>query len=341
MADIIQIRRGTSTQWTTTNPILASGELGFETNTLKGKLGNGVTAWAGLAYSFTGSIPDSVAVQIQAAAAKVTPVDADNIAITDSAAAFVLKKVTWANVKATLKTYFDTLYTTATSVLAVVLTGISFASSTTITATDTILSAFGKLQAQLTINNGKISFDSTSSTRLANTSGTNTGNETTATVGTLISGSVDKPIPVDADLVAIRNTTGGLLAKVTWANIKATLKTYFDTLYGYIGIPQNSQSVAYTLVLADAGKHIFHPSADTTARTWTIPANASVAFAIGTAITFVNQNGAGVITIAITTDIMRLAGAGTTGSRTLAANGVATALKITATEWIISGSNLT
>jgi hypothetical protein len=65
-----------------------------------------------------------------------------------------------------------------------------------------------------------------------------------------------------------------------------------------------------------------------------------VAFPIGTAITFVNQNGAGTITIAITTDTMRLAGTGGTGSRTLAANGTATALKITATEWIISGVNL-
>jgi len=92
-------------------------------------------------------------------------------------------------------------------------------------------------------------------------------------------------------------------------------------------IPQNSQSAAYTLVLADGGKHIFHPSADTTARTWTIPANSSVAFPIGTAVTFVNQNAAGAITIAITTDTMRLAGAGTTGSRTLAANGVATAIE--------------
>ena len=110
---------------------------------------------------------------------------------------------------------------------------------------------------------------------------------------------------------------------------------------GYLEVPQNTQSAAYTLVLADAGKHIFHPSADTTARTWTIPANSSVAYPIGTAITFTNQNAAGVITIAITTDTMRLAGAGTTGNRTLAANGVATALKITATEWIISGTGLT
>lgn len=110
---------------------------------------------------------------------------------------------------------------------------------------------------------------------------------------------------------------------------------------GFRELVQNSQSAAYTPVLADAGKHIFHPSADVTARTWTIPANASVAFPLGTAITFVNQNAAGVITLAITTDTLRLAGPGTTGSRALAANGIATALKVTATEWLISGTGLT
>lgn len=106
-------------------------------------------------------------------------------------------------------------------------------------------------------------------------------------------------------------------------------------------IAQNSQSADYTLVLGDAGFHIFHPSADTTARTWTIPANSSVAFPIGTAVSFVNQNAAGVITIAITSDTMRFAGSGATGSRSLAANGVATALKVTSTEWIVSGTGLT
>jgi hypothetical protein len=110
---------------------------------------------------------------------------------------------------------------------------------------------------------------------------------------------------------------------------------------GFKNIPQNSQSAAYTLVIGDAGKHIYHPSADTTARTWTIPANASVAYPIGTAVTFVNDTSAGVITIAITTDTLVLAGAGTTGSRTLAANGVATAIKVTSTRWIISGAGLT
>ena len=44
------------------------------------------------------------------ATSKVTPVDADEIPLSDSADTNFLKKLTWANLKATLKTYFDTLY---------------------------------------------------------------------------------------------------------------------------------------------------------------------------------------------------------------------------------------
>lgn len=110
---------------------------------------------------------------------------------------------------------------------------------------------------------------------------------------------------------------------------------------GYLNIPQNSRSAAYTLDLTDSGKHIYHPSADTTARIWTIPANSSVPFPIGTAITFVNDTSAGAITIAITSDVLVWSPSGTTGSRTLAANGVATIIKVTATRWFISGSGLT
>ena len=109
---------------------------------------------------------------------------------------------------------------------------------------------------------------------------------------------------------------------------------------GFRNIPQNSQSAAYTLVLDDAGKHIFHPVGDNNARTFTIPANSSVAYPIGTAITFINMAVANV-TIAITTDTMYLSSAGTTGSRTLAQYGSATAIKITSTNWLISGSGLT
>jgi hypothetical protein len=109
---------------------------------------------------------------------------------------------------------------------------------------------------------------------------------------------------------------------------------------GFRNIPQNSQSAAYTLVLADAGKHIFHPVGDNNARTFTIPANSSVAYPIGTALTFINMAVANV-TIAITSDTLILSAAGTTGSRTLATNGSATCIKITSTSWLISGSGLT
>lgn len=44
----IQIRRGTATQWSTANPILASGEFGYETDTGKFKIGDGTTAWNSL-----------------------------------------------------------------------------------------------------------------------------------------------------------------------------------------------------------------------------------------------------------------------------------------------------
>jgi hypothetical protein len=102
-------------------------------------------------------------------------------------------------------------------------------------------------------------------------------------------------------------------------------------------IPQNSEGGAYTAVLSDANKHIYCTSAS--ANTQTIPANSSVAYPIGTTLTYV-AFGAGTVTIAITTDTMYLAGAGTTGSRTLTQYGIATALKITSTSWIISGVNL-
>jgi len=103
---------------------------------------------------------------------------------------------------------------------------------------------------------------------------------------------------------------------------------------------QNSQSANYTTIATDAAKQILHPVADTAARTFTIDSNANVPYQIGTIISFVNQNGAGVVTIAINSDVMRWLPSGTTGSRTLAANGQATALKITATEWQITGTGI-
>ena len=69
-------------------------------------------------------------------------------------------------------------------------------------------------------------------TVLGNTSGTNTGDETAQRIGDLINGATSKTTPVDADQVGLMDSAASnILKKLSWANIKATLKTYFDTLY--------------------------------------------------------------------------------------------------------------
>ena len=109
---------------------------------------------------------------------------------------------------------------------------------------------------------------------------------------------------------------------------------------GFRNVPINSQSAAYTTVLADSGKAILHPSTDANARTFTIDSNANVAYALGTVLTFINMTSQ-VVTIAITSDTLYLAGTGTTGSRSLAQYGMASAIKMTSTTWIVSGNGVT
>ena len=56
MASKIQLRRDTAANWTSANPVLASGEPGLETDTGKIKYGNGSTAWNLLPYASTGNV---------------------------------------------------------------------------------------------------------------------------------------------------------------------------------------------------------------------------------------------------------------------------------------------
>ncbi len=105
-------------------------------------------------------------------------------------------------------------------------------------------------------------------------------------------------------------------------------------------IPLNSQSTNYTFALTDAGGHVLHPASDTTPRTFTIPANSSVAFPVGSAITIVNMNGAGAITLTINSDSLALIGSSTTGTVTMQTNSLATILKVGATSWVVSGVNV-
>lgn len=58
MAVRFQLRRDTAANWATANPVLALGEPGVETDTLKVKVGDGSTAWNSLGYSITKDFND-------------------------------------------------------------------------------------------------------------------------------------------------------------------------------------------------------------------------------------------------------------------------------------------
>lgn len=60
----IQIRRGTAATWTSQNPTLAAGELGFETDTGKIKVGDGSTVWTSLGYFGGGDLVDDTTPQL-------------------------------------------------------------------------------------------------------------------------------------------------------------------------------------------------------------------------------------------------------------------------------------
>lgn len=107
---------------------------------------------------------------------------------------------------------------------------------------------------------------------------------------------------------------------------------------GYMDVPQNNQNGNYTLVMSDRGKHIY--DAGSVTDTKTIPANGTVAFPIGSTVTFINRNNTS-ITLAITTDTLLWAPTMTAGNRTLGVGAVATIIKIASTLWVLTGVGIT
>ena len=151
------------------------------------------------------------------AAPKATPVDGDFIGIRDSADASTLKQTTWAQIKATLKTYFDTLYNNYTLP----------------TASTTVLGGVKVDGTSITITDGVIT--------------ANADELDTTTLGAVINGASPKTTPVDADsLGLVDSAASNVVKKLTWANIKATLKTYFDGLYATISHTHSTYAIKPT-----------------------------------------------------------------------------------------------
>ncbi len=230
---------------------------------------------------------------------------------------------------------------TANAVAASAITGTTLAAGVTASS----LTSFGASIALGTPASGVAT--NLTGTAASLTCGTATAVAASGITGTtLASGVTASSLTSFGASIALGTPTSGVMSNTTSATQSANDNSTKLATTAYVDraaatIVQNSQSTAYTTVLSDAGKAIYHPAADVTARNFTIDSNGTVPYPVGTTITFINEHGAGVITIKITSDTMRLAGAGTTGDRTLAADGVATAYKMTSTTWIISGAGLT
>lgn len=129
-------------------------------------------------------------------------------------------------------------------------------------------------------------------------------------------------------------SAGGVDALTLASDGSITVLAANPSTFGYLGVPQNQKTSAYSLVASDIGKHIAISAGGIF-----IPANTAVAFPVGASIAIYNDSGASQ-TISINTDTLYLAGTSLTGTRTLAQRGLATLVKVKATEWVISGAGL-
>jgi len=131
--------------------------------------------------------------------------------------------------------------------------------------------------------------------------------------------------------VAGDTLTGDLIL----SSAPATLSQYSA---GFRGIPLTTQDNTYTLVIGDSGKMVRHTSGS--AHTWTIPPNSSVAYPIGTAVV-VRNIGSGAVTLAQGSGVtLRIAGASTTGNKTLAQWGMATLVQEATDVWVANGTGI-
>jgi len=128
--------------------------------------------------------------------------------------------------------------------------------------------------------------------------------------------------------------SGGTVDKTTTVANSGTISA---ASIGTLGLVLSGQTMgsAITLALTDAGQRVTN-----TLGGWVVPANASVAFPTGTTIILVNRSSSAQ-TVSITTDTMYLAGTTTTGTRTIAARGVASLIKDESAVWYISGAGVT
>ena len=208
------------------------------------------------------------------------------------------------------------------------------------------------LAANVTVNtviasnvyvNGGVSFSGIANVNMLNASGNLSvagnsalyGNTTHGTVGA-VSGAYHTFV---GNITQV--TSGGAVGINTTGNISASVANFGSGnvggfAIGYRDMPQIT-AANLTLIAGDAGKHYY--ATNTSPTTLTIPLNSSVAFALGTVITVVNQ-GTGNITISRGTATLYFSGNSTNASRTITSYGVGTLLKVATDTWFINGNGV-
>jgi Major tropism determinant N-terminal domain len=328
----ILVRRDTSANWTLANILLASGEIGYETDTHLLKIGDGSTLWNSLGY-----LSAEIAGQIHLAPAKTTPIDADEFALVDTAASNIIKKLTWANIKATLKSYFDPIYTSILSYTTTATAG----ATTVLTAASTFWQFFtGTLNQTITL-------PVTSTLGLGQPFTEITNNSTG--VLTVNSSGGNLVLSMPAGTVAIFEVilTSGTTA-ASWNADFIGASTLTGTGAAVLNISPsitdpkitrliNAQTgTAYTFVLADVEKEVTTSNAAAVAAS--IPTNASVNYPVGATI-YGKNKGAGLLTIAaVTPGATTVLSQGTVASApTIAQYGSWKATQILTDVWYVTG----
>jgi len=147
-------------------------------------------------------------------------------------------------------------------------------------------------------------------------------------------------------LLAAKGTDGAVTLSTAQTLTNKTISASNNTLtgpdgttqVGYLSSPQTHNSSGnYTLVIGDAGDHVYFTGGSTA--TLTVPTNASVGFPVGTTILAVNNN-SGNLTISGAGVTFQLAN-GTTGNRTVATKGMASLLKVATDTWWVTGPGVT
>jgi hypothetical protein len=302
----IQMRRGTTSQWSTANPTLAGGEVGVDTTLTKFKVGNGSTAWNSLGYA---------TLTFQGAYAGGTTYYPNDV-VTSAGSTYIATAQTTGSAPPSanwsLLAQAGTNGTNGTNGISFIWEG-AWNNGVVYTPNDVV-----------SYNN------STYICTVTTTAGIDPTNTSYWSLMALAgAGDVVGPASSTDSVLAVYDGTTGKLLKNSAMPISSV---------GYIGSPQVSGSAsAYTLALADAGDHVYFTGGSTA--TLTVPTNATVAFPIGTTILALNNN-SGNLTISGAGVTFQLAN-GTTGNRTVATKGMASLIKVATDTCWVTGPGVT